>query len=152
MVFVSKRRRLVIHIAPIVFVFAIGWSVVLIFYARPHGLTQTLVSVLSSCLFLAVALSLQRMVRRVGDHLDVWTVLGRRRLPAKRVFLGITSKRRSIEIALFLGKTMEPTEPAVPVASFPSLGLDEPRRAASRMADVLDMPQPRIAPWIEAGP
>ena len=150
MVIVSKGRRLVVQFSPILLLFALCWTYVILFHDRPHKLPLLLGSVLSSVLFLAVALSFQRAVRRIGDDLEVWTVLGRRRLAVKRVFLGVTTGFRSVEIALFLGKSMEPTEPRVSVASYSALGLGRPLRTAKRIAEALELPAPRLAPWLEA--
>ncbi len=101
---------------------------------------------------LAVGLRLQRVVRRKGDELEVWTVLGRRRVKAKRVFLGVTTGRTSVNISLFLGKSMEPVDPSIMVASYGASGLAGPMRVADRIAEALNMPEPRLARWLRAPP
>jgi hypothetical protein len=151
MVIVSKSRRLVVHLAPISLLFTVGLCAVVVDYRRPH-LWQTLIDCFLSSVLLAVGLGLQRVVRRKGDELEVWTVLGRRRVKAKRVFLGVTTARSSVDIRLFLGKSMEPADPSIMVASYNASGLAGPLRVAGRIADVLDMPEPRLAPWLQAPP
>lgn len=143
MVIVSKSRRLVVHLAPVMLSFAVAASAVVITYRRPH-LWQTLVDCVLSSVLLAVGLGLQRVVRRKGDELEVWTVLGRRRVKAKRVFLGVTAAGTrnglSIDIKIFLGKSMHPWEPSILVASDPT----PPLAVAQRIAEVLDMPEPQL--------
>jgi hypothetical protein len=151
MVIVSKSRRLVVHLAPVSLLFTVGVCAIAVGYRRPH-LWQTLIDCLLAIVLLAVVLGLQRVVRRKGDELEVWTVLGRRCIKAKRIFLGVTTARMSVDISLFLGKSMEPVDPSIMVASYGAYGLSGPLRVAGRIADALDLPEPRLAPWLQAPP
>ena len=153
MVFVSKSRRLVVHLAPVMLLFGVAAGAFVLHFRRPH-LWQTLIDYLPGAVARAGGLGLQRVVRRKGDELEVWTVLGRRRVKAKRVFLGVTTERMSVDIALFLGKSMEPVDPSIMVASYGAYGygVAGPMRVAGRIAEALDMPEPRLAPWLRAPP
>jgi len=148
MVIVSKARCLVVHLAPEMLFLGVAVSGILVHFRRPY-LWQTVIDYFFGCLALAVGLGLQRVARRKGDELEIWTVLGRRRVKAKQVFLGVTMARSSVNISLFLGKSMEPADPSIMVASYSAFGLRRPLRVARRIAETLDLPEPRLAPWLE---
>ena len=151
MVFVSKSRRLVVNLAPVMLLFTVAAANVASQLRRPH-LWQTLIDYFLASVLLAAALGQQRVARRRGDELEVWTVLGRRRVKVKRIFLGVTSGRGSLNICLFLGKSMDPVDPSIMVASYGAYGLARPLRVAGRIADALDLPEPRLAPWLQVPP
>jgi hypothetical protein len=148
LVLVSKKRHLVIQVDLMLPAFTILLCTVAVLCPTlSNRLWQLIVEGLALCVFLAASLSLQRMVRRVDDELEIWTVLGRRRVKAKRVFLGVTvgggaRGGPSINIKIFLGKSMHPAEPSILVASDPT----QPLAVARRIAEALDMPEPQVDP------
>jgi hypothetical protein len=148
MVIISKSRRTVVHIAPLVLLVAVAFATFVVLRPRPR-LWQSIMDYVIASVFLAVGLIKQRVTRRRGDDVDVWRVIGRRRLKAKSVFLGITTGRSSVNISLFLGKSMAPVEPSIMVASYGACGLAYPLQVAKRIADALDMPEPRVAPRLQ---
>ena len=142
MVLVSKKNHLVVHVELVLPAFTIPICAVTLLYER---LWQRLVCGVISFTFIAASVGLQRIVRRVGDELEIWTVLGRRRLKAKRVFLGVkTSGRGFVDVALFLGKSMHPAEPSILVAS----QVAPPLAVARRIAEALDMPEFQVDPGL----
>jgi hypothetical protein len=147
MVFVSKKRRLVIQVELLFPAIAFLFCGVPVFCRKPSDRPwQLIVYGLILCVFLAAALDAQRVVRRVADDLEIWTVLGRRRVKAKRVFLGVTRGGGrgwpTVDVSIFLGKSMHRVEPSISVASGSSLTL----AVARRIAEVLDMPEPQVDP------
>ena len=147
MVLVSKKRHLVMQVNVALPAFTVLLCTVAFLYPKPTDRPwQLIVCGLISCIFLAASLSLQRMVRRVDDELEIWTVLGRRRVKAQRVFLGVraavTRGGSSVNIKIFLGKSMHNAEPSILVASDASPPLD----LARRIAEALDMPEPQVDP------
>jgi hypothetical protein len=151
MVIISKTRRLVVYVDPVSLLFSVGLGTLAVCYRRPHW-WQTLVDGLVASVVLAICLGLQRVTRRRGEELERWTIFGRRRVKAKRVFLGVTTGRGSVNFSLFLGKAMEPVDPSILVTSYGAYGLARPLRVARQLADVLDLPEPRLAPWLQAPP
>ena len=144
---ISNKRHLVIQVDLMLPAFTILVFIVAVLCPKPSDRPWMLIiEGLALCVFLAASLSLQRMVRRVDDELEIWTVLGRRRVKAKRVFLGVTvgggRGGRSINIEIFPGKSMHRTEPSILVASDPS----PPLAVARRIAEALDMPEPQVDP------
>jgi hypothetical protein len=127
----------------------VAFATFVVLHPRPR-LWQSVIEYVVASVLLAVGLIEQRVTRRRGDDVDVWRVIGRRRLKAKRVFLGVTTERSSVDINLYLGKSMEPIEPSIMVASYNNYGLARPLKVAKRIADVLDLPEPRVAPWLQS--
>jgi len=147
MVLVSKKRHLVMQVNVALPAFTVLLCTVAFLYPKPTDRPwQLIVYGLISFIFLAASLSLQRMVRRVDDELEIWTVTGRRRVKAKRVFLGVkaaaTRGAASTNVELFLGKSMHPAEPSIRVAS----DVAPPLAVARRIAEALDMPEPQVDP------
>jgi hypothetical protein len=153
MLVVRQRRRLVIHVQPVLLAFAVAWMVGT-FVVEADGIRR-LVGGALAILILAIVLSAQRIVRRVGDTLEVWTVFGRRRLQANQVFLGVvthTSGRggATVDVELREGRSFDPLAPATMVSTHLGLGVARAMRAGRQIAAALGMPEPELAPWLSS--
>jgi hypothetical protein len=151
MVFVRKQRRLVVHVQPLLLAFAVAWVVGTLLIEKV-GVGLILSGALA-ILILAIVLSLQRIIRRVGDDLEIWTVFGLRRLKVKQVYLCVVSHTggkggATIDVELRHGKTFAPLQQSTMVSTHLALGLATPIRVAKQIADALDMPEPQLAPWL----
>ncbi len=145
MVLVSKKKHLVVQVELVLPAFTIPICAVAVLYER---LWQRIVCGVISFTFIAASVGLQRIVRRVGDELEIWTVLGRRRVKAKRVFLGVkaaaTRGASLTNVEFFLGESMHPAEPSIVVAWH----VAPPLAVARRIAEALDMPEFQVDPGL----
>jgi hypothetical protein len=153
MLVTEPRRRLVIHVQPLLLAFAVAWMVGT--FVVETDVVRRIVGGALAILILAIVLSAQRIVRRVGDTLEVWTVFGRRRLKVNRFFLGIvthTSGRggATVDVELREGRAFDPLAPATMVSTHLALGVARAMRAGRQIAAALDMPEPELAPWLSA--
>jgi len=105
--------------------------------------------------FLFAALPTFCVVTRLERRLRVWGPLGTEWVPVQTAFLMITTRAShrgggSVDVDLMTGASSD-YQTTVQVLTSYTAGLGKPSRDAERIARILGLPPPRLAPWLRPG-
>ena len=148
MLLVNRSRRRVVQVPVDWLASAIAFGVPLAFVPG-RGLWTNWIF---PAIFVFLALATFRVAKRAEKHIVVWGVFSRKTFLVKKTVLGVLTRPSagggSINVELMVGAEVTPDAEAMSLARYMPLGISRAMRDARRISEALDLPPPRLAPWL----
>jgi len=150
MMFLSEQRRRVTVVPFAGLAGAAGFTALIAYW---HRTTSDLVlfGAIATIVW-AMVLERLRSLRRVDDVIRVWRIQGSQNLAAKNRHVAVTLVGRGpMRVELIEGRTIEPTTKGTLIAHQTQFGEGRTSAAletARKIATILDLGEPLVAPWL----